>query len=285
MSLELGGMTLSMVDGGSFRLDGGAMFGVVPKAMWERWNPPDELNRIKLATRCLVVDTPGGRVIVDTGNGDKMDARGRERFGLEGPGVARALGEAGIDSESVGVVVNTHLHFDHAGGNTVLSENGELKPAFPEAFYVVQKAEWEEAMNPGEKQAPSYLGRELAVLERAERLSVMDGPNDVAPGVSILPTPGHTEGHQSVLIQGGGETALFPGDLCPTAAHLPYPYVMAFDCFPTQTIRTKRWILAQAVEQRWLVVFGHDPEIEAAYLKFDDKGRPAVDEAVTIGAP
>ncbi len=285
MSFKLGEITLSMVNAEYTWDDGGAMFGVVPKAVWEKFMPPDDLNRIKFSDRCLIVDTLGRRVLLDTGSGDKMDEKKKARYGIEGAGVIKALAEAGAPPESVDLVVNTHLHFDHCGGNTTLDEKGEIVPVFPNARCLVQRSEWEAAMNPHEKQRAGYFAQELSVLEKAGLLELVEGETEVSPGVRVIPTPGHSEGHQSALIESGGEKALFLGDLCPTASHLPFLYVMAYDLRPAQNIEQKRRILTQAAEEGWLVIFGHDPLIEAAYIELDERGRPRATEEVTIGAP
>jgi len=243
------------------------MFGVVPRVLWERVSQPDERNRIELALNCLLVRDGKRTILVETGIGEKWEEKEREIYAIrtEG-GLPLALERFGVRPESVDLVVLTHLHFDHAGGATVLSPGGQPVPAFPNAAYVVQRTEWDVASNPNERTRASYLRENYEPLLRTGQLRLVDGEVEIAPGVSVLPLPGHTPGLQGVLIRGGGRTALYPSDLIPTVAHLPYPYIMGFDLLPLTTLETKKRILPQAVAEGWIVLLVHEPRTPVGVL-------------------
>jgi glyoxylase-like metal-dependent hydrolase (beta-lactamase superfamily II) len=267
-SRTLGALRLHALEAGLQRLDGGAMFGVVPKPLWERRIPADERNRIPLALRCLLVETPDELVLIETGLGAKEDEKFRSIYGVETeapPGsrlpdrLHEALRRAGFAADDVGVVVNTHLHFDHAGGNTWRDAEGALRLAFPRARYYVQRGEWEWAHATNERTAASYLAHNFDPVEAAGRLRLLEGEAEIVPGISVFLTPGHCPFHQSVLVRSGGETACFLGDVIPTMAHLPLPWIMGYDVEPLRTLEAKRSLLARAVDEQWLLVSTHDP--------------------------
>jgi glyoxylase-like metal-dependent hydrolase (beta-lactamase superfamily II) len=265
---QLGDMRIHALDGGSQRLDGGAMFGVVPKPLWEKRIPADERNRIPLALRCLLVETPDALVLIDNGCGNKESDKFRDIYGIENaarqPGHATqledALAEAGFAADDVDVVVDTHLHFDHAGGNTRMDE-GEIHLSFPKARYVVQRGEFEWAHIRNERIQASYLPHNFDPVMAAGRLDLLDGDVDVVPGISVLRTPGHTPHHQSVIVRSGGEVACFLADVIPTSAHLPLPWIMGYDVEPLVTLESKRSLLDRARQEEWLLVFEHDPVV------------------------
>jgi glyoxylase-like metal-dependent hydrolase (beta-lactamase superfamily II) len=263
------------LEAGLQRLDGGAMFGVVPKPLWERRIAPDERNRIPLALRCLLIEHPDGLVLVDTGIGNKENEKFRDIYGVENGGqtgptrLEDALHEAGHTAAAVRWVINTHLHFDHGGGNTLLTEGGDVAVAFPNATYIVQKGELDFASHPNERTAASYLLRNFAPVAGAGQLRLVNGELAVLPGVHVLPTPGHVPFHQSVLVTDGGESACFLGDLVPTAAHLPAPWIMGYDLEPLVTLDTKKRLLARAARERWQLVFEHDPATARARVEED----------------
>ncbi len=266
-TFRVGTVTCHALEGGRLWLDGGAMFGVVPKPLWEKRIAPDERNRIPLGLRCLLVEHEDGLVLVDTGVGNKESAKFRDIYGVENPGtrgptqLEDALAEAGFAASDVRHVINTHLHFDHAGGNTLVeTEGGEPQVAFPNAIYVVQEAELEFAAGTNERTAASYLPHNFAPIAAADRWRLVSGEAELLPGIRLLPTPGHVPYHQSVLVTNGGESACFLGDLVPTAAHLPLPWIMGYDLEPLVTLETKRSLLARAEAEGWLLVFEHDPE-------------------------
>lgn len=266
-TFRVGTVTCHALEGGRVWLDGGAMFGVVPKPLWEKRIAADERNRIPLGLRCLLVEHEDGLVLVDTGVGNKESAKFRDIYGVENPGtrgptqLEDALAEAGFVASDVRYVINTHLHFDHAGGNTFIeTEGGEPQVAFPNAAYVVQQAELEFAARTNERTAANYLPLNFAPIAAADRWRLVSGEADLLPGIRLLPTPGHVPYHQSVLVTSGGESACFLGDLVPTGAHVQLPWIMGYDLEPLVTLETKRSLLARAEAEGWLLVFEHDPE-------------------------
>ncbi len=275
-SRSVGSIRIHLLDAGLQRLDGGAMFGVVPKPLWEKRIPADPRNRIPLGLRCLLVEAPGALVLVDTGIGNKEDERFREIYGVENEGdptrLEDAIRAAGFHPSDVDFVVLTHLHFDHAGGATVLRPDGSVAPAFPGARHVVQRGEFDFAALPNERVRASYLERNLEPLTRAGLWEFVDGEVELTRGVRLLPTPGHTPHHQSVLVQSDGETACYLADLCPTVAHVPLPWIMGYDLEPLVTLETKRALWKRAREEDWLLVFEHDPEVGWGRLDPEARG-------------
>ena len=241
------------------------MFGVVPKTLWEKRIGADERNRIPLAMRCLLVETPDALVLIDNGAGNKETARFRDIYGIENAGsptrLEDALRDAGFSPDDVAVVIDTHLHFDHAGGNTYVDEEGQVRLSFPRARYHVQKGEFEYAHWQNERIQASYLPHNFDPVEQAGRYTFLEGEAEVLPGVRVLPTPGHTPHHQSVLLESEGETALFLADVLPTSAHLAYPWIMGYDVEPLVTLETKKALLPRARAGDWLLVFEHDPVV------------------------
>ena len=257
--ISLGDVKVHILGDGAFALDGGAMFGVVPRVVWEKTDPPDEKNRVTLALNVALVETGGKRILVDTGMGDKWSEKERQIYRIDRSStLLGALREHGLGPEDIDVVVNTHLHFDHAGGNTRVVD-GKVVPTFPRARYVVQFGEWEDATHPHERNRASYQEPNYVPLAEARQLDFVQGQAEVAPGVKVVPTGGHTAYHQMVVIEGGGRTLVVPTDLLPTASHLPLPFVMGYDLFPVGTLEAKRRLLRQAVEDDWGILFYHDP--------------------------
>jgi glyoxylase-like metal-dependent hydrolase (beta-lactamase superfamily II) len=265
-SRTLGDFRIHALHAGGQRLDGGAMFGVVPKPLWEKRIPADERNRIPLALRCLLVETGDALVLIDNGVGNKEDAKFLDIYGIENASAAGrptrledALAEAGFGPDDVDVVIDSHLHFDHAGGNTVSDGAGGVRLAFPRARYVAQAGEYEYAHLRNERIRASYLPHNFDPVAAAGRLELVRGEHQVLPGIRLLPTPGHTPHHQSVLIESAGARACFLADVIPTAAHLPLAWIMGYDVEPLVTLETKRWLLERARREEWLLVFEHDP--------------------------
>jgi glyoxylase-like metal-dependent hydrolase (beta-lactamase superfamily II) len=268
-SLMLGDMRIHALDAGTQRLDGGAMFGVVPKPLWEKRIAADERNRIPLAMRCLLVETPDTLVLVDNGAGNKEDPKFCDIYGIENASsdparatrLEDALAHAGFGIDDIDVVINTHLHFDHAGGNTRRMADGPLALSFPRARYVVQRGEFEWAHVRNERIQASYLPHNFDPVMGAGRLELLDGAVEVVPGIRVLPTPGHTPHHQSVLVSSAGATACYLADVIPTSAHLPLPWIMGYDVEPLVTLESKRTLLQRARAEEWLLVFEHDPVV------------------------
>ncbi len=278
-TFTVGRLRCHALEGGRQHLDGGAMFGVVPKPLWEKRIAPDARNRIPLALRCVLVEHDAGLVLIDTGLGNKEDTKFRDIYGVENAGqqgrtqLEDALAALGVTAGDVRWVIDTHLHFDHAGGNTFRDEAGAVRPSFPAATYVVQKRELDFAQHTNERTAASYLRHNFEPIT----FRLIDGETEVLPGIRCLPTPGHVPYHQSVLVESGGERACFLADLVPTSAHLPLPWIMGYDLEPLVTLESKRRLYARAEAEGWLLWFEHDPEVVAGRLGRDGKGFGLVD--------
>lgn len=269
--MRIGEFEVFIVTDGYERLDGGAMFGVVPKVLWEKTNPPDDRNRILMGLNCLLVIGRGKRVLIDTGVGRKNDPKFCDIYGIERrPTLIESLKGYGLGPEDIDIVINTHLHFDHAGGNTYLNERGKALPAFPNARYFIQKGEWDTALTPNERTRATYLKENFLPLEEAKCIDLIDGDVEIIKGIRTLKTPGHTMYHQSVMIGSGGVSGLFMGDLIPMSPHLHLPYIMAYDLYPLTTLETKRWLLKQAMDEDWIVFLEHDPEMKAGKVRKDN---------------
>jgi len=258
------------------------MFGVVPKPLWERRIPADEKNRIPLAMRCMLIEHDAGPILVDTGLGNKENEKFRTIYGVENEGSAGptqlddALHELGYSAQDIQIVINTHLHFDHAGGNTYVEsgpnpDSAIPRIAFPNATYVVQGGELAFATHRNERTAGSYLPHNFDPVTEAGKWRLVDGAADILPGVRVVPTPGHVPYHQSVMLSDGGQTLCFLADLVPTTAHLPLPWIMGYDVEPLVTLESKREMLARAVAEEWILVFEHDPERGVGRADFDGK--------------
>ena len=244
---------------GTFRVDGGAMFGVVPRTIWARLAPPDRENRVALALNGFLVLTPEATILLDTGVGPDIDRRYAAFYGAErSSGLLGALAGWGLGPEDIDIVVNSHLHFDHCGGNTRKTPEGAWVPTFPKARYVVQKGEWAQALHPVERDRPSYFPNRLKPLEESGRLSLLEGDGPIAPGVEAVLLPGHTAFHQGIKVVSGGRTFFYLGDAVPTTAHIDLPNIMSFDLYPVETFANKKALLARAADEGWTVGFSHD---------------------------
>lgn len=272
--MKLGAFDIYPVSDGRFRLDGGAMFGVVPKVLWEKCCPADEFNRIPLSLTALLIRANGKNILVDTGLGPKEDEKFQRMFSVERtPTILESLKRLGLGPGDINLVINTHLHFDHAGGNTIREADGSVRPAFPKARYVIQRGEFEDAARANERTKASYRSDNFAPIVHINQWEFLYGDTEVVPGVTAVVTAGHTRCHQSVKIESEGETAFFLGDLIPTVSHLPLPYIMGYDLFPIQTLETKRWVLDRAFEEQWLLLFEHDPLVQGGYVRKDQEGK------------
>ena len=277
-SFTIGRFKAHAIQAGGQKLDGGAMFGVVPKPLWERRIKADERNHIQLGMRCLLIEHDRGLVLIDNGAGNKENPRFHEIYGIENSGAeGRTLLEDGLRSlghttDDIALMIDTHLHFDHAGGNTFVDAGGAVHPTFSKARYVVQRGEYEWATHTNERTAASYFAHNFEPVVASGQYEFVTGEVEVWPGIRLLPTPGHTPHHQSVLLESDGAKVFYPADLTPTSAHLPLPWIMGYDVEPLRTLETKRHILRRAVEEEWLVVFEHDADVMSGRVVLDGKG-------------
>lgn len=269
--MKCGDWTFRAFTDGSLRLDGGAMFGVVPRPLWEKRHPPDEQNRVELALRCLLAESPDRRVLVDTGVGDRWEAkqRGIYQFARRPGQLLAELAEAGVAPESITDVVLTHLHFDHCGGALRELPDGPV-PAFPRARHWVQRKHWEWAQRPSERDRASFRATDFAPLAAAGLLEMVEGWSEIVPGVRVAPISGHTPWQQMVEFHTGAGTVVFCADLLPFASHLQIPWIMGFDLNPLLTLNEKKEFLSRAVEEQYTLVLQHDPVIEACGVRFAD---------------
>jgi glyoxylase-like metal-dependent hydrolase (beta-lactamase superfamily II) len=286
--MRLGSLTLHLVSDGTFRLDGGAMFGVVPKVLWERERAADEGNRIRMATNCVLVESGSDLVLVDSGIGDKNDEKFRRMFGME-EGAERlpeSIRRAGFEPGDVTHVLLSHLHFDHCGWNT-REAGGGLVPTFPKARYWLERGEVDHARHPNERDRASYDPRNWEPLFDAGVVELFDDEAAPAAGVKAVKAAGHNRDMCVVLFEGGPgeETAVFWADLVPTASHLPYPWIMGYDLYPVTTLENKKRWLPRAAEEGWLAIFEHDPQVPVARLAAERPGRYRAEPlAVAVGA-
>lgn len=275
--MRLGALKLALAADGEIRLDGGAMFGVVPRALWAHKKPPDERNRIRMTTNCLLVERGDDLLLVDTGTGDKGDAKFNDIFGVDprAERLPQAIRRAGYEPGDVTHVLLTHLHFDHAGWNTV-EEGGRWVPTFPRARYWLSRGEVEHARNPNLRDRASYDPRNWEPLFEAGVVELFEGGTEPVPGVEAVTVPGHNRDMCIVLLDGGGgEKGVFLADLVPTAAHVPYPWIMSYDLYPMETLAHKQRWLPLAAEEGWLTIFEHDPETPLARIVLDGRGNPS----------
>jgi methylmalonyl-CoA epimerase len=273
LRFSLGDLELIALCDGFFHLDGGAMFGVVPKPLWSKQTYSDERNRITLAMRSLIVRGPR-TMIIDAGLGDKESAKFHDIYGVNrSRNLDHTLAEAGLAVEDIDIVLATHLHFDHAGGFTTRAADGTVKPRFPRAQYVVRRGEWDDANHPTERNRASYLPDNYLPLAKAGVLQLVDEDQTIMPGVRVRRTGGHTMHHQIVLIESGKQTAAFVADLMPTTAHAPNAWIMGYDLYPLDTLSAKQRFVKEALEKNILVFFQHDPAIAAGYIREIDGKR------------
>jgi glyoxylase-like metal-dependent hydrolase (beta-lactamase superfamily II) len=277
--MTFGKFEISVHNHGFLGLDGGAMFGSVPKSIWSSLIPTDEENRIRLATRSLLVRADDRVFMVDAGNGDKWTDRFRRIYTIEGP----APGEPALDSAAVTDIIITHLHFDHAGGMSRFAPGGsrEIELCYPAARIYVQADNVETARRPNPRERASYLKEDVLAVERS-RLDLTRGTREIYPGVWVHQANGHTRGLQWVEVKDGEKTIAYPSDMIPTSRHLPLPYMMGYDMCVETLLAEKEDFLRRAVENDWLVVFEHDPDVPAARIRLDARGHFAVREIVRV---
>jgi glyoxylase-like metal-dependent hydrolase (beta-lactamase superfamily II) len=267
--LKLGEIEFHVLTDGHVLLDGGAMFGVIPKPLWEKKAAPDARNRIELGLNCLLIRAAGKHILVETGAGDKMNEKLRAIYGLNGPRLTESLRERGLKPEDIDIVINTHLHFDHSGGNTRV-ERDKVVATFPNAQYYVRRGEYEHGMNPTERDRASYYPENFAPIQEAGKFTLLESDAAIVPGVEVIRVPGHNADMQCVKITGGEKTAFCFADLVPMTAHLPLAWIMGYDLYPLTTLANKKEWIPKVVREGWLALFVHDPRIPAAYLRERD---------------
>ena len=274
--MRQGNLEVSIVRDAAFRLDGGAMFGVVPKVLWERPFPADEKNRIALATNCLCVRGAGFTAVIESGLGERWDEKSRALYAIDpATTLPRSLERLGVRPEDVDALILSHLHFDHAGGATRL-EGGRAVPTFPNATLYVQQTELAHARAPNERDRASYRPEDWEPWAVAGRLETVSGEKEIRPGITVVPVRGHNAGMQAIRVDSGGRTLFYFADALPTSAHVPVPWIMAYDLYPVDLLENKKRLLEQAVRDHWLCVFEHDPLIPWGTIAEDPDGRRRV---------
>jgi glyoxylase-like metal-dependent hydrolase (beta-lactamase superfamily II) len=270
--VKLGKWQLDAVNGGTFRLDGGVMFGVVPKTLWQRVAAPDDLNRVGVANRCVLARNGRHTVLVDTGYGGKYAPLDRRFYDMEeGSPLLTSLSQLGVQPEQIDTVVFSHLHFDHVGGASYLDDQRRTTLTFPRARHVVGKIEWVDANSGAPELQTAYSAEDIRPLEDAVKLDLVDDDTEIVPGLRTRLTGGHTRGHLSLLFESDGEAALYIGDICPSTAHLRRMWGMSYDTEPIETRRRKPELLGEAADRRWWILWYHDPQVAACRLQRDQK--------------
>jgi glyoxylase-like metal-dependent hydrolase (beta-lactamase superfamily II) len=275
--LTLGDFELSVFSDGTYPLDGGAFFGVVPKVMWSRKVAADEKNYVTTGLNSLLIRTESPRtgkqtVLVETGMGNKLSSRMTKFYGQPAQ-LLDSLAAGGIAPEDVDIVINSHLHFDHCGWNTVRDKNGKFVATFPRAKYYAPEGEWQYARHPSERDSISFISENYDPLVESGQMTLLKGGEEIVPGISVKTFPGHTEHMQAVLVRSEGRTACYISDLIPTSAHVDLTWGMGFDLYPLQTIASKKQYYAEAVPGKWLTVFTHDAKTPWAYVEKDELGK------------
>jgi len=272
--MKIGDYKLHSVQTGLFKLDGGAMFGVVPKNLWTKTNPTDDMNRIDMCTRAMLLESKDKKILIDTGIGYKLADKINKIYDVDYSKytLETSLKEKGFSKEDITDVILTHLHFDHAGGNTYYDEKKQLQLAFPNATYHVQKKHYEWALNPTERDKASFFPENYKILEDKKVLKLYDGESKFDNSITLCPVDGHTSHMQLIKITDGENTLFYLADLIPTAGHVPLAYIMGYDLFPLTTLEEKRKYLKNIAGENWTVFFEHDPYNECAKIAMGDKG-------------
>jgi glyoxylase-like metal-dependent hydrolase (beta-lactamase superfamily II) len=270
--LTLGDLELSILSDGTYPLDGGVFFGVIPKVIWSRRVQADERNYVTTGLNSLLVRTGRQNVLIETGIGNKLSERMTKFYGQPAK-LLDSFSAAGLSPDDIDIVINTHLHFDHCGWNTKRGANGKIIPTFPRAKYYAPQGEWEYSRRPSERDAISYISDNYDPLVEAGQMTLLKGGEEIVPGISVRTFPGHTAHMQGVIVQSGGKTACYISDLIPTTAHIEIAWGMSFDLFPLQTVESKKAYYEQSIPQKWLTVFTHDPSTPWAYVERDESGK------------
>jgi glyoxylase-like metal-dependent hydrolase (beta-lactamase superfamily II) len=270
--LTLGDFELSIFSDGTYPLDGGAFFGVIPKIMWSRKVAADERNYVQAGLNSLLIRTGKQNVLVETGMGNKLSERMVKFYGQPAQ-LLTNLATAGIAPEDIDIVINTHLHFDHCGWNTVRDKTGKIVPTFPRAKYYAPEGEWQYARKPSDRDSISYIPDNYDPLVQSGQMTLLKGGEEIVPGISVKTFPGHTANMQAVIVESAGRTACYISDLIPTTAHIDITWGMAFDLYPLQTIESRKHYYAKAIPEKWLTIFTHDPNTPWAYVEKDESGK------------
>ena len=266
----LGDFELTALSDGIYHLDGGAYFGVIPKVLWSRKLPANEKNLVRTGLNSVLVRTGEKNVLIETGMGNKLSEKMAQIFGQPAE-LIDSLGSAGVAPEQIDIVINSHLHFDHCGWNTV-RENGAIKPTFPRATYYVQEGEWKHA-HENQRDGVSYFSENYDPLVESGQMRRLRGDQEILPGISVQVFPGHTRDMQAVILQSGGKTACYISDLIPTSAHLDLNWVMGFDLYPVESIESRKRYYARAIPEKWVTMFTHDPDVPWGFVEKDERGK------------
>ena len=270
--MTLGRFELTAFSDGTYPLDGGAFFGVVPKVMWSRKMEADDRNYVTAGLNSLVIRTGNQTVLVETGMGNKLSERMVKFYGQPAKLIDN-LAEGGVAPEDIDIVINSHLHFDHCGWNTVRDANGKIVPTFPRAKYYAPEGEWQYSRKPSERDANSYIPDNYDPLVASGQMTLLKGGEEIVPGISVKTFPGHTAHMQAIIVESQGKTACYISDLMPTSAHIDLTWGMSFDLYPLDTIESKKRYYAKAIPEKWLTVFTHDPKTPWAYIEKDALGK------------
>jgi len=274
--ITLGDFELTSVSDGLYRLDGGAFFGIIPKTLWSKKVQADENNLVPVGLNSIVVRADEKTILIETGIGNKLSEKMQEIYGQPAK-LPENLAVAGVSAEEIDIVINSHLHFDHCGWNTV-QQGGKIVPAFPKATYYAPEGEWLHGHMPLERDAISYISENYDPLVESGKMKLLRGDQEIVPGVSVKVFPGHTETMQAIILESRGKTACYISDLIPTTAHLGLSWGMAFDLFPVQTIESKKKYYARAVPEKWLTMFTHDPRVPWGYVEKDKRGKMLLEQ-------
>lgn len=277
--VSIGDFELTALSDGTYYLDGGAFFGVVPKVLWSKRLPSDEKNRVPTGLNSVLVRGAGKNILIETGVGNKLPEKMVQIYGQPAK-LIEALNGIGVSPEDVDIVINSHLHFDHCGWNTSRS-GGKIVPTFPKAKYYAQEGEWKHA-HEGQRDTVSYLHENYDPLVESGRMQLLRGNQEIVPGVSVEVFPGHTRDMQAITIRSGGKTACYISDLIPTSVHVEVNWVMGFDLYPIETIESRKRYYSRAIPENWLTMFTHDPYVPWGYLRKDERGKIVAKEEVSL---